>query len=118
MKFSSNEVGVTPPPALPVIRLAVYPAWQTVEVGQDVVVQCRDEGDLRTRVGWARAGPGQGGQLPVNSGQERGRLELYGVREEDGGQYTCRSLSQGQSPGGSQTATIQVLTPPTGSAVP
>ena len=104
------EVEPAEAPVLSPVRVRVYPARQTVMAGQDAVVQCRDEGDLRTRVGWARAGAGQAGQLPVNSRQERGRLELYGVREEEGGQYICSSLSQGHSPGGSQAATIQVLT--------
>ena len=92
-----------------VVRVKVYSAQQTVLEGQDVVVQCRDEGDLRTRVIWHR-GP-RGGQLPVNSGQERGRLELYGVREEEGGEYTCTSVSLGAAPGGSQTSRIVVVRP-------
>ena len=53
---------------------------------------------------------GQLVEYDLTSRQERGRLELYGVREEEGGQYICSSLSQGHSPGGSQAATIQVLT--------
>ena len=93
---------------LSAVRVMVYPARQTVLAGQDAVVQCRDEGDLRTRVSWHRSGARQ---LPVNSRQEAGRLELYRVREEDGGEYTCRSLYQGAAPGASQTSSIEVVTP-------
>ena len=88
------------------VRVRVYPARQTVVAGQDAVIQCRDEGELRTRVVWLRRG---GSQLPVNSRQEGGRLEVWGVREEDGGDYICTSLSQGDQPGGSQTSSITVL---------
>ena len=99
MRFSPSEVLAGE------VRVVVYPGHQRVVPGQDVVVQCRDEGDLRTRVVWTRPG-----QLPVNSGQERGRLEVYGVREEDGGEYVCSSVSHPAAPGGSQTSSIVVLT--------
>ena len=107
VKFSSNEVE----PAGAGVLVKVYPAHQTVMEGQDVVVQCRDEGELRTPVTWHRGHRGQ--QLPVNSSQERGRLELYGVREEDGGEYTCSSVLKAAAPGGSQTSSIDVVKPHT-----
>ena len=36
-------------------------------------------------------------------------VSSYRVREEDGGDYICTSLSQGDQPGGSQTSSITVL---------
>ena len=70
----------------------MYPATQSVEVGQDAVVQCRDEGDLRTEVIWHRADLSP---LPASSLQDRGRLELYRMKVEDGGDFTCSSLTGG-----------------------
>ena len=96
----SNEVWDDPPGG-EVVVVRVYPPHQTVRPGQDVVIQCRDEGELRTRVSWTRS---DGDPLPPSSFQSRGRLELYRVREEEGGEYTCRSVSRA----GQQTATVEV----------
>ena len=81
--------------------LKVYPPHQTVEAGQDVVVQCRDEGELRSKVSWQRT---DRAPLPPTSSQAGGRLELYRVTAEDGGDFTCSSVS-GR---GRQTATVVV----------
>ena len=36
--------------------LKLYPKDQSIEEGQEVVFQCRDEGPLRARVNWIRSG--------------------------------------------------------------
>lgn len=67
-------------------QLRVYPDNQTVRVGQEAVLRCRDEGPKRSPVWWSRS---DGRPLPTGATDVRGRLTLYRVSPEDGGSYTC-----------------------------
>lgn len=67
-------------------QLRVYPDNQTVRVGQEAVLRCRDEGPKRSPVWWSRS---DGHPLPTGASDVRGRLTLYRVNPEDGGSYTC-----------------------------
>ena len=67
-------------------QLRVYPDNQTVRVGQEAVLRCRDEGPKRSPVWWSRS---DGRPLPTGTTDVRGRLTLYRVNPEDGGSYTC-----------------------------
>ena len=67
-------------------QLRVYPDNQTVRVGQEAVLRCRDEGPKRSPVWWSRS---DGRPLPTGATDVRGRLTLYRVNPEDGGSYTC-----------------------------
>ena len=62
--FSSKTATVRPPNFSPSVKVRVYPGIQTVSVGQDVTIQCRDEGEERTKVLWQRI---DGKPLPNNS---------------------------------------------------
>ena len=62
--FSSKTATVRPPNFSPSVKVRVYPGIQTVSVGQDVTIQCRDEGEERTKVVWQRI---DGKPLPSNS---------------------------------------------------
>ena len=62
--FSSKTATVRPPNFSPSVKVRVYPGIQTVVVGQDVTIQCRDEGEERTKVLWQRI---DGKPLPNNS---------------------------------------------------
>ncbi len=62
----------------------VYPEHQWVYEGHDAVVQCRDEGDLRSPVVWIR-----NNVTLQNEPDKRGRLSLTGLRLEDSGEYVC-----------------------------
>ena len=58
---------------IPRLDLKVYPPVQSVYKHSDVVIQCRDEGEIRSQVKWVRA---DGKPLPKHSVQRRGRLEI------------------------------------------
>lgn len=78
-----NSINVLSPD---VYELRVYPDNQTVKVGQEAVIRCRDEGPKRSSVSWSRS---DGRPLPKGSTDVRGRLTLYKVKPEDSGSYTC-----------------------------
>lgn len=48
-----------------------------IDLGREVVFQCRDEGTLRAKVGWRR---GNGLQLPPGSRNLEGRLEMPNIQ--------------------------------------
>ena len=52
-------------------------ALQIVVVGNDVVLQCRDEGDDRVDVYWTR--DVETASLPVHAVQDRGRLLIANI---------------------------------------
>ena len=88
------------------IRLQVYPKTQRVLEGGDIVVQCRDEGDLRSDVYWVRS---SGRKLPKNAVDHRGRLEISQAKVKDGGAYTCVAKDHEHEYGGQTFAGIRVL---------
>ena len=94
----------------PELNVRVYPASQTGYVGDDIVLQCREEGPLRTPVRWRR-GRGQGG-LPVHSHVEdngaESRLVISKVRPGDAGSYVCESVGYAGVEGGSRRAKVHV----------
>lgn len=77
-----NSINISPD----VYELRVYPDNQTVKVGQEAVIRCRDEGPKRSTVSWSRS---DGRPLPNGATDVRGRLTLYKVKQEDAGSYTC-----------------------------
>ena len=88
---------------LQLVSVQVYPKSQALVAGYDAVLQCRDEGQLRGEVFWQRGG---GRQLPTDSSQERGRLEILGVTPEDEGDYECVAEGHEHEDGGKQISTL------------
>ncbi|XP_050308675.1 basement membrane-specific heparan sulfate proteoglycan core protein isoform X33 [Anthonomus grandis grandis] len=68
------------------LQLRTYPNQQDIRENQEVVFQCRDEGENRARVEWRRA---NGLPLPEGSRDINGRLEMPNIRLEHGGTYVC-----------------------------
>eukprot|EP00092_Neocalanus_flemingeri_P029036 GFUD01031522.1.p1 GENE.GFUD01031522.1~~GFUD01031522.1.p1 ORF type:complete len:2660 (+),score=730.01 GFUD01031522.1:322-8301(+) len=100
----SSSTDSSPPPHWQrLVSVQTYPQTQTLLEGYDAVLQCRDEGRLRRDVFWQREG---GKHLPAHSAQERGRLEILGVTEEDGGEYECVAVGYEQEDGGKQISTV------------
>ena len=88
------------------VRVQTYPRRQTVLRGQDVVIQCRDEGSQRRHVFWQREGRRQ---LPNHSTQENGRLEIHGVTFADDGDYECIAVGHEEEDGGKQVASLTII---------
>jgi hypothetical protein len=59
------------------ITEAVVDVFLFINVGREVVFQCRDEGPLRARVRWLR---GNGLPLPPGSRDVKGRLEMPDIQ--------------------------------------
>lgn len=91
-------------------NLKVYPQVQEVYEGHDVVLQCRDEGDLRAPVVWKRP---NGKPLPKPSHQEYGRLEITSVLRFQEGSYLCVVENDQDHPEGQTVAEVKVVTYPT-----
>ena len=87
------------------VSVQTYPLSQTLLVGYDAVLQCRDEGQLRREVFWQREG---GRNLPSHATQERGRLEILGVTAEDEGDYECVAEGYEQQDGGKQISSVWI----------
>ena len=68
--------------------MRVYPESQWVYAGNDAVLQCRDEGDLRAEVEWMRNGGRELNKKRSVQGP-RGRLTLFELTAEEGGLYSC-----------------------------
>ena len=88
------------------VSVQTYPRRQTVLRGQDVVIQCRDEGSQRRDVFWQRE---EGRQLPYHSTQEKGRLEIHGISFADDGDYECVAVGHEEEDGGKQVATLTIV---------
>ena len=88
------------------VSVQTYPRRQTVLRGQDVVIQCRDEGSQRRHVFWQREGRRQ---LPNHSTQENGRLEIHGVTFPDDGDYECIAVGHEEEAGGKQVASLTIM---------
>lgn len=86
-------------------KVRVYPGSQWVFEGNDVVIQCRDEGDLRAAVVWKTA---NGRPMPRSARQDQGRLVLKGMRKRDEGAYLCEVHGFGDKKGGSKESMVNV----------
>ena len=91
---------------LPPLDLKVYPPTQSVFKHSDVVLQCRDEGEIRSPVKWVRA---DGKPLPKHSHQSRGRLEIRRIGFEGGGLFLCYAVGHDKEKGGRVMANVEVL---------
>ena len=89
-------------------KVRVYPGSQWVFEGNDVVIQCRDEGDLRAPVVWKKADGGR--HLPRSARQDQGRLVLKGIEKRDEGAYVCHVNAEGyeNKEGGSKESMVNV----------
>ena len=87
------------------VSVQTYPRSQTLLVGYDAVLQCRDEGQLRSEVFWQRGG---GRQLPSKATQGRGRLEILGVTQDDEGEYECVAVGYEHEDGGKQISSVWI----------
>ena len=67
-------------------KIRVYPEFQWIYEGNDVVIQCRDEGILRADVLWKRK---DGAPLSDKSTQEFGRLSMSKVKFHESGVFIC-----------------------------
>ncbi|CAB4054600.1 unnamed protein product [Lepeophtheirus salmonis] len=73
------------------LNLRIYPEYQSMSIGSDVVIQCRDESDHRFEVFWTRP---QKLPMPKNyQDNGKGRLEIYKLRREEAGVYECKSVN-------------------------
>ena len=91
---------------MPRLNLKVYPPTQSVYKHSDVVLQCRDEGEIRSQVKWVRA---DGKPLPKHSHQSRGRLEIRRIGFEGGGLFLCYAVGHDNEKGGRKIANVEVL---------
>ena len=91
---------------IPRLDLKVYPPTQSVYKHSDVVLQCRDEGEIRSQVQWVRA---DGKPLPKHSFQKRGRLEIRRIGSHGGGLFLCYAVGHDKDKGGRVLANVEVL---------
>ena len=88
------------------LKLKIYPEKQSVFKNSDVVLQCRDEGDLRAEVEWVRE---FGEKMPKHAKQSKGRLEIKRIGIHEGGFFICRAIKYSNKRGGQVIANVQVL---------
>ena len=81
----TTEQSVSRYPSL--YNVKVYPPNQEVFVGNDIVIQCRDEGLAREEVAWRKLNRDQA--LPDKVTQEYGRLIIPKAVLNDHGFYEC-----------------------------
>lgn len=75
-------------------------------IGREVVFQCRDEGPIRARVQWVRAG---NRPLPPGTRDLNGRLEIPNIKTEHSGEYVCEAKGYTRNtPGSSVTVYLNV----------
>ena len=98
------------------LNLRVYPAHQEVYETGDVVIQCRDEGDLRANVYWEKGvrrhskdNTMMSRKLPNRAVDYRGRLEISRISHHGGGTFICKAVNHEEEPGGEAMATVKVL---------
>ena len=103
--------------SLKLLNLKVYPPNQKVYEGGDVVIQCRDEGDLRVDVYWEKAvnkriakdySASKSFTLPPGAVDYNGRLEISRILYNQGGTYLCRAVAYENEIGGEAIATVKV----------
>ena len=101
------------------LKLKIYPVNQEVYETGDVVIQCRDEGDLRAKVYWEK-GVSRHSQhirdvlrkLPQNAVDYNGRLEISRIMYNQAGTFICKAAGHEKQWGGEATATVEVLRSP------
>lgn len=75
-------------------------------IGREVVFQCRDEGPIRARVQWVRAG---NRPLPDGTRDLNGRLEIPNIKVEHSGEYICEAKGYSRNtPGSFLSVTLNV----------
>lgn len=78
----------------------------SINIGREVVFQCRDEGPIRAKVQWVRSG---GRPLPPGTRDLNGRLEIPNIKIEHSGDYICEAKGYPRSQQGSSvTVNLQV----------
>ncbi|XP_072390118.1 basement membrane-specific heparan sulfate proteoglycan core protein isoform X27 [Diabrotica undecimpunctata] len=68
------------------LNLKTYPSSTEEKERQEVVLTCRDEGQTRAQVYWARA---NGAPLPPGTTDVHGRLTIPNIQLEHSGTYLC-----------------------------
>ena len=94
------------------LNLKVYPSNQEVYETGDVVIQCRDEGELRVDVYWEKATgkkDSKSSKLPHGAYDYNGRLEMSRILPHEGGNYICRAVGHENEAGSEVLATVKVL---------
>ncbi|XP_046742518.1 basement membrane-specific heparan sulfate proteoglycan core protein [Diprion similis] len=93
------------------LKLVVRPVDQVIKEkpppeGQEVVIQCRDEGPRRAPVRWVRQG---GASLPLGSTVQNGRLTMPNIQVSHSGDYICEALGVSvDTPGRTASAHVTV----------
>jgi hypothetical protein len=78
----------------------------SINIGREVVFQCRDEGPIRAKVQWSRP---NGQPLPPGSRDLNGRLEIPSIKVEHSGAYICEAKGYPRSQqGASVTVNLNV----------
>lgn len=79
-----------------------------MDLGREVVFQCRDEGPLRARVHWVR---GNNQPLPPGSRDINGRLEMPDIQVEHTGTYICEAIGYPPNTPGSRVSVSLTVEP-------
>ncbi|XP_028137681.2 basement membrane-specific heparan sulfate proteoglycan core protein isoform X7 [Diabrotica virgifera virgifera] len=103
------------------LNLKTYPSSteekeHVYKTGQEVVLTCRDEGQTRAQVYWARA---NGAPLPPGTTDVHGRLTIPNVQLEHSGTYLC--IARGfppNAPGTRVSVPVTVVRRPTRPPLP
>ena len=98
--------------SLKALKLKVYPPSQEVYETGDVVIQCRDEGELRVDVYWEKATDkkdSKSSKLPHGAYDYNGRLEISRILPHEGGNYICRAVGHENEAGSEVLANVKVL---------
>ena len=96
------------------LKLRVYPPSQEVYETGDVVIQCRDEGELRADVYWEKASSkkdsmSKSSKLPHGAYDYNGRLEISRILPHEGDYYICKAVGHENEAGSEILATVKVL---------
>ena len=100
--------------SLKALKLKVYPPSQEVYETGDVVIQCRDEGELRADVYWEKPmirtdSTSKSSKLPHGAFDYNGRLEISRILPHEGGNYICRAVGHENEVGAQVSAIVNVL---------
>ena len=71
-----------------------------------MVLQCRDEGEVRSKVQWSRPG---GRRMPKHTRQKNGRLEIKRIGIHEGGKFICSAIGFEKEKRGRAVAYVKVL---------
>lgn len=91
----------------PIVASRAYSNNLCDVTGEEVVFQCRDEGQTRARIQWVR---GNNKPLPPGTQQDRnGRLEIPNIQLDHAGPYICEAIGYPSSvPGSRKTVNLEV----------